>query len=789
MKILLNILMILFLLLPLSLAWSMEECPGSPHKGDDLSILKNWNKCYGISVLSNGTKFEGEFRNGKAHGQGILTMANGNKYEGEYRDGNYNGQGIAKYADGSKYVGRWKDGKPHGEGTFTNYKGAKNEQKYEGEFKYGKYHGQGILSWADGRVWVGKFEDSKWISGKKYAKGEYKGFDLAVSECPGSPQTWYNRSEINISKIKSWDNCKGTLISNSGEKYVGEFQDGLPSGQGSLSFANGDKYVGEIKRGAFDGLGTHTFANGNIYIGEYKDGKKHGQGKMTYSYGKYKGQWKNDKANGYGVFTYKKGLIAKKYEGQFKNGKRNGQGLMSYDDGYYSGQWKNDKEHGLGIRTNDNGTKYEGEFKNGKANGKGTFTFATGEILDGYWVDSVWRGKTYSDAIKNVDAVKRKKMKLDYVEQESSDHKEKMKLKKENFANDSEPPKIIIAFSNVEEKQGIIEGIVLDNIEVAELTIDGEMVTFDKDGNFTYSTYIPQNGKELVVQATDSKGLSKKKVIALKRKETSAKRIHNFKELNPLKFKGKKNENALALIIGVNNYLYAPEAKYADRDASYFADFLSNAMGIEKENIKTLSNAKATHTEIKIALKRWLKGYSIQDKSDIYIFFAGHGLASTDGKELYLLPYDGEPGLLEDTALLRTEVFNTVKSINPKSVTVFLDACYSGQTRDKDMLLAEARPISIVPVESDVPKNFTVFSASSGSEISGSLPEAEHGLFSYFLMKGLEGDADANNDKKITNGELHSYVRSNVTKQALRLGREQTPQLQGQESRVLVEFN
>ena len=46
-----------------------------------------------------------------------------------------------------------------------------------------------------------------------------------------------------------------------------------------------------------------------------------------------------------------------------------------------------------------------------------------------------------------------------------------------------------------------------------------------------------------------------------------------------------------------------------------------------------------------------------------------------------------------------------------------------------------------------------------------------------------------NNDKKITTGELYSYVRSNVTKQAVRLGREQTPQLQGDENRVLVEFN
>ena len=55
-------------------------------------------------------------------------------------------------------------------------------------------------------------------------------------------------------------------------------------------------------------------------------------------------------------------------------------------------------------------------------------------------------------------------------------------------------------------------------------------------------------------------------------------------------------------------------------------------------------------------------------------------------------------------------------------------------------------------------------------------------------MTEIEGDADANNDKKITNGELHSYIQSNVTRQAIRLGREQTPQLQGDEEKVLVEF-
>ena len=235
--------------------------------------------------------------------------------------------------------------------------------------------------------------------------------------------------------------------------------------------------------------------------------------------------------------------------------------------------------------------------------------------------------------------------------------------------------------------------------------------------------------------------------------------------------------------------MYAPEAKYADRDASYFTDFLINVLGVRKDNIKTLSNTKASQTEIKMALKRWLKGLSTPEESDIFLFYAGHGLASADGKDLYLLPHDGEPRLLEDTALLRSEIFQSIKEIKPKTVTIFFDSCYSGQTREKSMLLADARPITITPIKKNIPDNFTVFSASSGSQISGSLPEADHGLFSYFLMKGLEGDADTNNDEKITNGELYSYVRTNVTRQAVRLGREQTPQLQGDKNRVLVEFN
>ena len=52
--------------------------------------------------------------------------------------------------DGTKYVGEWKDDKSHGQGTET-YAGG---NQYVGEWKDGKYHGKGTLTDANGRDWL-----------------------------------------------------------------------------------------------------------------------------------------------------------------------------------------------------------------------------------------------------------------------------------------------------------------------------------------------------------------------------------------------------------------------------------------------------------------------------------------------------------------------------------------------------------------------------------------------------------------------------------------------------------
>ena len=118
---------------------------------------------------------------------------------------------------------------------------------------------------------------------------------------------------------------------------------------------------------------------------------------------------------------------------------------------------------------------------------------------------------------------------------------------------------------------------------------------------------------------------------------------------------------------------------------------------------------------------------------------------------------------------------------------MFFDTCFSGTSGDDETLLVAAKPINILAADTNnIPNNFVVFSSSLGNQISSGFKEAKNGLFSYYLMKGLEGKADKNNDRKITNGELEEYLNLNISKKASELGREQNPQLVGKPSKVLM---
>jgi len=196
--------------------------------------------------------------------------------------------------------------------------------------------------------------------------------------CPGS----YERT--------TWTNCVGERTFPSGDKYVGEFKDDRPSGQGTYTFPGGQKYVGALRDGTFNGQGTVTFSDGSKYVGAFRDGKRHGQGTQTFPSGeKYVGEFRDGMENGQGTHTSPGGH---KYVGAFRNGEFNGQGTLTISDGSkYVGEFRDGMENGQGTLTFPSGQKYVGEFKDGLPNGQGTEYRADGSVLQsGIWADGVF---------------------------------------------------------------------------------------------------------------------------------------------------------------------------------------------------------------------------------------------------------------------------------------------------------------------------------------------------------------------------------------------------------------
>ncbi|MDA9743584.1 caspase family protein [Candidatus Pelagibacter sp.] len=385
---------------------------------------------------------------------------------------------------------------------------------------------------------------------------------------------------------------------------------------------------------------------------------------------------------------------------------------------------------------------------------------------------------------KNIDTLIAKKEKTIQPKK-----KVKEEFKPESVDIDNDAPIIEIAQNiTVNDTSYVIEGKVSDKSDKIFVEIDGQPIEVKK-GKFKVKRYSPVDEQVRIVAIDQWGNKSKPKIVNIKIKIEETVLAENLEPLNPSNIRTKSSNDKIAIIIGIENYSEAPKANYANLDAQYFFDYARKAFGVKKQNINLLINEDATVVKTDKALSLWLKSKIKKNRSDLIIFFAGHGLASADGKELYLLPQDGNPDRLERTALSRTDLFREIIELNPKSVTMFLDTCYSGVSRDEQMLLASARPIRIVADEQEgIPDNFTIFSASKLDQISSGLKEVNHGIFSYFLMKGLEGNADSNQDKKITNGELLAYMDDNVSQKAAEQGREQNPSLAGDPNKVLINY-
>ncbi len=242
--------------------------------------------------------------------------------------------------------------------------------------------------------------------------------------------------------------------------------------------------------------------------------------------------------------------------------------------------------------------------------------------------------------------------------------------------------------------------------------------------------------------------------------------------------RSKPKKNAYAIVIGIEKYREKlPSVNFAASDAQLVSKYLTNVMGYPGENIVTLIGDKATRSDIKKYIETWLTNNVDKDAS-VLIYYSGHGAPDPTTGDAFIVPYDGDPTFIGDTGYSLDRLYKVLEKLPVKEVVVMLDSCFSG-AGGRSVIAKGARPIVVKMKESAVASNkLAVLSASSGNQISSTYDKKGHGLFTYFMLKGLKGEGDANGDGRIEMNELFNYIKPKVTSIARKLyNNEQTPQM------------
>jgi hypothetical protein len=235
--------------------------------------------------------------------------------------------------------------------------------------------------------------------------------------------------------------------------------------------------------------------------------------------------------------------------------------------------------------------------------------------------------------------------------------------------------------------------------------------------------------------------------------------------------KAKPNKNSYAIVIGIEQYRQKlPKADFAVADAKTMTEYLTKVMGYPEENVVTLTNEHAAKSDFEKYFEKWLPN-NVEKDGSVFIYYSGHGAPNVKTGDAFLVPYDGDPAFIDQTGYSLKRLYDNLGKLQTKEIIVALDSCFSG-AGGRSVIAKGARPL-VMNLEHDIKlsKNMIVMSASSGDQISSTYEEKGHGLFTYFLLKGIK-------DGIIEIGELFDYLKPHVGRTARKVyNNEQTPQL------------
>jgi hypothetical protein len=317
-----------------------------------------------------------------------------------------------------------------------------------------------------------------------------------------------------------------------------------------------------------------------------------------------------------------------------------------------------------------------------------------------------------------------------------------------------------------------ISGLASATNVITKITVDGKTIPFkpepertrqltriggaERGITFDAVISVNRNTNQIVVEAEDRLGTRTRVSVPVFLRKPG--------EVMPVR--GQK----YALIIGISRYRNSGDInnlEYADVDARSVYEFLQQpaAGGFSRENMRLLLNENATLASIRRALTDFVTRASTNDL--LLIFFAGHGAPDRFAPQnLYVIAHDTHVGNMPATALAMPELLRYVEqNIKSKRVVMLMDACHSAGlsndgTRDLPNNLANQYLQQLLYQE----EGRAVITSSDVNEKS--LESRKwgngHGVFTFYVLEGLKGHADLNQDRFVSVGELFRYVRQKV---------------------------
>jgi hypothetical protein len=251
----------------------------------------------------------------------------------------------------------------------------------------------------------------------------------------------------------------------------------------------------------------------------------------------------------------------------------------------------------------------------------------------------------------------------------------------------------------------------------------------------------------------------------------------------------------VAVLVANRNYRRegVPSVQYAHNDLAAMKKYLIRAMDFSPENIIVEKDATKGTFETLFGNARSPRGklarFVRKGRSRVFVYYVGHGAPDPETGDGFFVPVDADPDYIANSGYPLSTFYANLKKLPVRELVVVIDSCFSGRTQ-KGILFKNVSPAMLrtKATRSGITSG-VVFTSAGNDQFSTWYPAKKHSLFTYYFLKGLQGEADVNNDRQITMAELNTYVSEEVEYWAGRLaGKVQQPVMEGRQDIVLVKL-